>query len=414
MGKDTSVALLSLARDAVRQTAGWHTVEQTDRWIQVVPDEIANRLPPIGESGRRSARDWLTLEFWIQDSSAGLGMFWWVNPVIDLPKRNATLDRLFADARTGFVRKSVKDWRALPEFAIAGETISSSWWPKGGTPSLSTAAAEIKARISEWNHRVGAMAAAIGSPDVLGREHGTPSVKAVVSKSLPSEPRSPTRVSGTPAQTTPLIPTKFRKFRAQPHYTSIFEIYPDETHIYGTEDWHGDWSARVLFMAKDAGSSRIFKPVTKGGRGWKWITNHSRPTNRNLRPLIDSLPGGKLYGSFLGPLLRNDDQESGELVIDESIRAFVQDLFQWTVSQMPHLETVAVLGKDAWRELMLAIDLPEESSRWKVRHLSGKPLLANIAGRTIHLVALNHPARIVGPKLMQQPGWRWISYRYNG
>jgi hypothetical protein len=398
----------------VTRIGRWQTVEQTDRWIQVVPDDLTNRLPPIGESGRRSARHWLTLEFWIQDRAAGLGMFWWVNPVIDLAKRNATLERLFADGQTGFVRNSVKDWRALHEFAIAGKTISFDWWPKGGTPSLSSAAPDIEAHITEWNQRLGAILAAIGSANEPEQSYVAASTTPVPSERRPIERRLPAKQSPAPARTTPPIPTKFRTFRAQPHYTSIFEIYPDETRIYGTEDWHGDWSARVLFMAKDAGSSRIFKPLAKGGRGWNWVTNHARPTNRNLRPLIDSLPGEKLYGSFLGPLLRNDDRESGDLVIDESIRAFVQELFQWTVSQMPNLDTVAVLGKDAWRELTLAIRSPEESNRWQVRHLSGKPLLVNIAGRSIHLVALNHPARIVGPKLMEQPGWRWISQRLNG
>lgn len=409
---DTSTALLRLVSEVAVRTPGWNVVEQTDRWIQIVPDEIARRLPPIGESGRRSARDWLALEFWIQHTGGGLGMFWWVNPVIDLTERNATLQRLFADARTGLVHKGAKDWRALHEFAIAGETISSNWWPKGGSPSLSAAALEIEGRIKAWDQRVASMVAVIGGIATPGPTTPTPRGKSVAPSETAGQQASPVGANRVPARKTPPIPDAFRSFRAQPHYTSIFEIYPDESHIYGTEDWHGDWNARVLFMAKDAGSSRIFKPIAKGGRGWQWITNHARPTNRNLQPLIDSLPAGKLYGSFLGPLLRNDDRESGDLVIDDSIREFVQALFRWTVSQMPHLDAVAVLGKEAWQELMLAINLPNESTHWKERHISGKPLVAEVEGRTIHLVALNHPARIVSSTLEQQPGWRWIYQRH--
>lgn len=199
-----------------------------------------------------------------------------------------------------------------------------------------------------------------------------------------------------------------------PYYTSIFEIYPQESRCYGTEDWHGDWNARLMFLAKDAGSSRIFRPLVEGGRGWRWITNHARPTNRNLKPLLDSLPISKLYASFLGPLLRNDDRESGELAMTPEIERFADDLFRWTVSEMSQLETVAVLGKEAWIAVTRASGYPERGSDWKRRHSIGAPLVVVVAGRTIALVALNHPARIPSATLQTQAGWLWIANRYGG
>lgn len=236
----------------------------------------------------------------------------------------------------------------------------------------------------------------------------TPAPNIIPPAPSPSD-RASTITSVRAGISTPPIPNEFRNFRAQPHYTSIFEIYPSESHIYGTEDWHGDWAAEVLFVAKDAGSSRIFLPPSKGGRGWAWVTNHSRPTNRNLRPLLDMLPGGKLYGSFLGPLLRNDERESGNLVMDDAIRGFVKSLFLWTVANMACSKiTVAVLGEDAWREIMLAIGLPAERSMWKSRRLSGQPLATTVAGKEVSFVALYHPARIPPDRLALQPGWQWI------
>nr|HMN40490.1 hypothetical protein [Phycisphaerales bacterium] len=195
-------------------------------------------------------------------------------------------------------------------------------------------------------------------------------------------------------------------------------LYPKNSHPdwlgilrpgqYGTEDWHGDWNARVLFMAKDAGSSRIFRSLAQGGRGWPWVTDPSRPTNRNLRPLLDMVPGGKLYASFLGPLLRNDDRESGDLPSTPAIKAFVDDLFRWTVDNMQNVQVVAVLGREAWVAVTRSAGCPEGFAQWKRRHTSGLPLDVAVSGKQLSLFALNHPARIPATALMAQAGWRRI------
>lgn len=211
---------------------------------------------------------------------------------------------------------------------------------------------------------------------------------------------------------TPPIPSDIRGFRYQPHYTSIFEIYPDETHLYGTEDLYGDWGGEVLLLAKDAGASSNFLPASRGGSGWAWVHNPARRTNRNLVPLAEQLPCGKLYASILACLLRNDDQESGPIFLDDRVRAFVKRVLLWTLEQMPRVRSVAVLGGDSWRESMRALDLRQEGREWKARHLSGEPVEVRVAGKRIEFFALNHPARITADRLMQQPGWRRLARKH--
>ncbi len=416
-----SSQLLDTVELAVKAAGGWRVIQRTPRWVQAIPESVATILPAIG-SGRKG-RNWFTLEFWIQDTLNGLGVFWWSNPVFDLEKRNRVIDRLLrASDETGIEYGGRGNWRTQLEIPFSGKTVSKRWWPEGESPSLNIAAIELAEVLQSWSNRVESIVQAVGAPDDSNTLHAlSHTASSSVLKALRPDAHSVYHVHAArpsqvkPQYSTPPIPDTFKTFRAPPHYRSIFEIYPNETRIYGTEDWHGDWGADILFMAKDAGSSRIFLPESSGGRGWPWITNHRRPTNRNLRPLLDQLRGGKLYGSFLGPLLRNDNRESGSLVMDDRVRAFVKELFLWTVSEMTRpgsgrLRTVAVLGIDAWRELLLAIGQGDEAKRWKQRHLSGEPLEVLIAGHALSFVALNHTAArgMSATDFQGQSGWRWI------
>lgn len=381
----------------------------------MIPAMLAMALPSIGIAGHRTAREWLSLEFWTPPRESRLGVFWWVGPVTDIGQRDAALDRLLADHATGLRSKSNADWHGRDEFALSGETISKAWWPKGGAPSLAAAERSVLEHLAAWEERVDPMVRALGAEPFCTE---TSRVRDIAKLKASVPPRIAEPVTGSystsEVRSTPAITADFRAFRAQPHYTSIFEIYPEETHIFGTEDWHGNWNATVLFMAKDAGSSQIFMPREKGGRGWAWVTNHARPTNRHLRPLLESLPGEHLYGSFLGPLLRNDNRESGNLYLDDSIRRFVGKLFRWTVSEMGRVQTVAVLGGEAWKEITGALGLAAESRQWKMRHLSGDPLRVSVDGKDIELIALNHPARIGSERLKEQAGWKGILAKHTG
>ncbi|GMV24581.1 MAG: hypothetical protein AMXMBFR58_06120 [Phycisphaerae bacterium] len=395
--------VLDQVAEAVNASGTWKVVKRTTTLVQAVAGPITARMPCIGAV--EYGKNWLTLDFWIQSPDGGLGVFWRSNRVTDIAARNHVLAAILADSRTGFLYKGRADWWHVPEPAFCGRTVSSTWWPKGSSPSLTGAAAEVGRCLTEWSARIPAIVEAIKTAPP-----GSASVAAVVVPSSNGHVRakSPPRATDGSRHTTPLIPSEFRRFRAQPEYTSIFEIYPDETRIYGTEDLYGDWDAEVILMAKDAGNSRNFKPREQGGLGWAWVHNPSRSTNRNLIPLAEQLPGGKLYASFLGPLLRNDGGESGPLFMDGRVRAFVRSLFEWTIASMPRVQTVAVLGQEAWREVVTAAGKEPESREWKPRHLSGDPLSVSVAGKEIRLVALNHPARIPAYTLMQQPGWRWI------
>lgn len=398
--------LLDLASNLVCGSPGWQVVKQTNRLVQAIPQALARVMPPIGKGAAKNSSAWFTLDFWIQGPSGGLGVFWRSNPVIDLEQRNHFLSLLLESSDTGITYKATQsEWREVDNPGFSGVTVSSAWWPKGDGPSLQGARTEVIRQLAMWSGRVPYMVAAISGvsspPPVL--DDPPPDAPEISSPAA----RPPFGINSTPGST-PTIPAQFRKFRAQPAYTSIFEIYPHETRLYCTEDLYGDWNAPVLLMAKDAGSSRIFLPSSQGGRGWQWVHNPARPTNRNLVPLAEQLGCGKLYASFLGPLLRNDDQESGALYMDAKIRAFVKDLFEWTISKMPNLETVAVLGHEAWQELTSAIGQQAEAKRWNVRHRTGEPLSVQIDHRRINLVALYHPARITSSVLAKQAGWKGI------
>ena len=404
----------------------WRVVSTTSSLIRTIPRILQEVLPPCGVSPVAPESSWLTLDFWAEISASRLGVFWRANPVTDEATRNQILKALLdAGAHTGFEYKgSAAAWMEGATPAFSGRTVSDRWWPKNGDPDLRMAALEVARQLELWTERLPAVLKQIRvaqARGVISERDQQVLLPAQEPLDTARRPRSdaPRRVQSTPAQaptnaSTPPIPDDIRGFRAQPHYTSIFEVYPDETHIYGTEDLYGDWNAEVLLMAKDAGSSRNFLPPSTGGLGWAWVHNPARPTNRNLVPLAEQLPCGKLYASFLGPLLRNDGQESGDLVIDASIRQFIQRLFIWTVENMPRLKTVAVLGQEGWRELNDALGMPHEARAWKRRHLSGEPLRVELGGRGVYLVALNHPARISASVLMQQPGWKWILQRHAG
>jgi len=100
--------------------------------------------------------------------------------------------------------------------------------------------------------------------------------------------------------------------------------------------------------------------------------------------------------------------------MSNAIRGFVKSLFLWTIAGMPRVRTVAVLGKEAWRELTTAIEQQSEIGNWKARHESGLPLITSVGSKTIAFVALNHPARISASELAKQPGWRWVVKEHSG
>jgi hypothetical protein len=408
--------IINTIADVIRGDDRWEIATIQPRYVQACPKEFAKVMAPIGSGHPVQPHHWLSLKFWMQSTTGGLGVFWISNPVSDEVSRNAILTELLLDPLAGFDYKGgSRDWRVQPEIAFAGKTISDSWWRKGHSPDLNVGRESVKAKLAEWSVRVAALLA------VLGRCHPTGGTRRA-SSSGPAAPTVqrplPVRSSGTGTTAPIAVPHPapssdaefkwLRSFRAQPHFTSIFEIYPNETRMYGTQEMYGDWDAELLLMAKDAGSSRIFLPRSVGGRGWRWTHDPSRPTNRNLEGIARDLGCPLFYASFLGPLLRNDDQESGPLTITAETRVFIERLFVWTVRRMSKLKTVAVLGNDAWRELAVAAGVGTEASRWKERHLSGQPLSIELAGKKISLFALNHPARIPAATLRQQPGWKRI------
>lgn len=157
---------------------------------------------------------------------------------------------------------------------------------------------------------------------------------------------------------TPEIPQCIRDFRDSrqlPFFLNVFDEVafppawklhdPERPALFGTESMYGRWSdARVLILARDAGTKWNFIPRPQG-RGFPWVHDETRPTNRNLRPYADSMKCPKLYGSAMSCLVLNapkpsDGRKATERVklrplLDDRCRQFVSKVLRWTLDHTP-------------------------------------------------------------------------------
>jgi hypothetical protein len=196
---------------------------------------------------------------------------------------------------------------------------------------------------------------------------------------------------------TPQIPGCIRDFR-HPSYTSIYQLCPGESRLFGTESLYGDWSAPLLLLAKDFAPARLVRVRIRAGdrrpyHHTDWRTSPRAPgaaTNRNLHRFAESVPCAKLYGSALAGLLRNDDAVSGTLPDFQpggAVRMFARDVLRFTLAHMPHLRAVVCLGVEAWDCMTESVGCAG-ADRQEHRN-SRRPLVAG----GIRIFALAHPSR---------------------
>jgi hypothetical protein len=57
------------------------------------------------------------------------------------------------------------------------------------------------------------------------------------------------------------IPESIRSFKHR-HYTNIYELYPNERRLYGTESLFGDWDGELLLLAKDFAPARLIEEAS--------------------------------------------------------------------------------------------------------------------------------------------------------
>jgi hypothetical protein len=152
----------------------------------------------------------------------------------------------------------------------------------------------------------------------------------------------------------PPIPDWLRAFR-HPSYTNIYELCPNEKHVFGTETLFGDWDADLLLLAKDYAPSHIIRQRIKSGEdspfrhGVRCKDQMGWRTNENLEKLAEEMGEVRLlYGSALGGLMRNDGATSGRLPdFTQLKRTFAARLLNWCIEHLPNLKGIACLGKDA-------------------------------------------------------------------
>lgn len=153
----------------------------------------------------------------------------------------------------------------------------------------------------------------------------------------------------------------FRRFR-DPAYVNIYEKYPDEPRVFGTESLFGDWDADVLLLAKDYAPWHVIKKRADDGEerpyraGCKCKDGEGAGGLKTNKVLVEKylpeIPEGLrlLYGSVCGGLMRKDETLSGPLPDWPQIRdGYCSKLVEFTMGQMPNLGLIVALGGDAWK-----------------------------------------------------------------
>ena len=93
---------------------------------------------------------------------------------------------------------------------------------------------------------------------------------------------------------------------------------------------------------------------------------------------------GKLYGSALAGLLRDDGKGSGPLPNRRGIWPYALEVFRFVIGKMPNLRVIACLGVEPWE---LATEVREEG---------------------ISVIAMAHPSRPNGGASMVNEDWNAI------
>jgi hypothetical protein len=193
---------------------------------------------------------------------------------------------------------------------------------------------------------------------------------------------------------TPPLPHWIRH-ASVPGYVTAHELCPGETRLFGTESLYGDWSGRVLLLAKDFAPSSYVEKRISAGAPRPYSHDPTRRTNRLLGKWAASYVHlGLLYGSALANLLRADGKWSGTLPNRAAALSHGAAVLEFVTERMPNLQRIVCLGEESWTCATAALGL---SGHWQQYRDSGVRLGA--------LVAAYHPAaRVSTPKIAAS--WR--------
>jgi len=217
------------------------------------------------------------------------------------------------------------------------------------------------------------------------------------------------RNSGTERQR---VPDWIRDFRCQ-GWTNVFDLLPDEEHLYGTETLFGDWNSSILLLAKDWGSTSVLEEAIRDGEPRPW--RHAGPddgfgwrTNRRLLDFAAMIPGDKLYGSAAASMLFDAPGASRELkgFYTDPLQTFLLNVLRWVLGTMPHVEWVACLGKEAWFLTCITLSNSVAANQFRQYRDSYRPLEGVFVNKKITAFPLYHPAALGNAINEMETGWR--------
>lgn len=192
---------------------------------------------------------------------------------------------------------------------------------------------------------------------------------------------------------TPIIPSWIKDFRTE-GFTNIWELLPNEKHLYGTETMFGDWDAEVLILLQDFSTAGEIRRRIAVGDPNPYRHDPSIMTNRRLLQYAGPLATGDtpttcglLYGSALVGLLKEGEGLSAKYSKSPKVTEYTQRVLAWVTGKMPNLKVIACCGKEAWETATSTFGIG--GLDWR-GHLGGH-VTVSAAGKEIALFCMRHP-----------------------
>jgi len=234
--------------------------------------------------------------------------------------------------------------------------------------------------------------------------------------------------------TTPELPPEIRGFTdPKGTCTSVYEILPNETKLYGTESlvdengvpepsWkYGCWkTAELLLLAQDPANLRTIQerigshPDPFGAFDWRF-DKRGRPqrdgneTNRNLHWLAQQIDCRKLYGSAYVGLLKHGPGKKGSLPKGSAVRKYQSDVLEWVLDRRhtPCLRAIACLGVKARNLVAKALLDRVDRQGFKSQPVGSAIRVGRLYIYLMHPSPLNHWRDGFGPGAW--PNWRKLA-----
>lgn len=150
---------------------------------------------------------------------------------------------------------------------------------------------------------------------------------------------------------TPPIPAEIRNLKVD-GYTNVYQLVPHATRLFGTESLYGDWQSSVFLVAQDFANARFIQKRIEAKHHDPYSHDCKLRTNRNLcRFASEVVKYGALYGSALGPMLKDTDSMSTSLPNRKTALEAASTILHFTIKNMPNLRTIVCMGGVAYSSI---------------------------------------------------------------